>query len=141
VVGYGGRTINRLRLWAAAAPDYSGLQVFSHGQFVSAVAEVLKAESLTRVLYPDDSTSMGQTAQHEVRRARGGDETAQLSERLRAGRASVRGFNLSDEVMHRSPRPSVACRGPGTYHGLNCGKAIVCPNRTVVWGAMGASCR
>src|SRR5262249_59134244 len=60
VVGYGGKTINTLRLWAAAAPDYFDFQVFSHGDFVGAVAETLQAESLTRVLYPDDSTSMGQ---------------------------------------------------------------------------------
>ena len=60
VVGYGGKTINTLRLWAAAAPDSFDFQVFSHGEFVSAVAKTLGAESLTRVLYPDDSTSMGQ---------------------------------------------------------------------------------
>jgi starch phosphorylase len=60
VVGYGGTTINTLRLWAAAAPDYFDFQVFSHGEFVGAVAETLTAESVTRVLYPDDSTSMGQ---------------------------------------------------------------------------------
>ena len=60
VVGYGGKTINTLRLWAAAAPDSFDFQEFSHGDFVGAVAETLAAESLTRVLYPDDSTSMGQ---------------------------------------------------------------------------------
>ncbi len=60
VVGYGGKTINTLRLWAAAAPDVFDFQVFSAGEFVSALAERLTAESLTRVLYPDDSTSMGQ---------------------------------------------------------------------------------
>jgi glycogen phosphorylase len=60
IVGYGGRTINTLRLWSAAAPDYFNFQEFSHGDFVGAVAEALEAESLTRVLYPDDSTSMGQ---------------------------------------------------------------------------------
>ena len=60
VVGYGGKTINTLRLWSAAAPDYFDFQVFSHGEFVGAVAETLTAESLTRVLYPDDSTSQGQ---------------------------------------------------------------------------------
>src|SRR6202040_3145757 len=59
VVGYGGKTINTLRLWEAAAPDYFNFEAFSHGEFVSAVAETLGAESLTRVLYPDDSTSMG----------------------------------------------------------------------------------
>ena len=60
VVGYGGKTINTLRLWAAAAPDYFDFQAFSHGEFVGAVAETLAAESLTRVLYPDDSTIRGQ---------------------------------------------------------------------------------
>src|SRR5580698_7717063 len=60
VVGYGGNNINTLRLWAAGAPDYFDFQAFSHGDFVSAVAETLEAESITRVLYPDDSTSLGQ---------------------------------------------------------------------------------
>src|SRR5436309_4587786 len=60
VVGYGGKTINTLRLWAATAHDYFDFQEFSHGDFVGALAETLGAESLTRVLYPDDSTTQGQ---------------------------------------------------------------------------------
>src|SRR5262245_29960350 len=36
VVGYGGNTINTLRLWAAAAPDYFNFQEFSGGDFVGA---------------------------------------------------------------------------------------------------------
>jgi len=60
VVGYGGKTINTLRLWAAAARDSFDFAQFSHGDFVGALAETLGAESLTRVLYPDDSTTMGQ---------------------------------------------------------------------------------
>ena len=60
VVGYGGETINTLRLWAAAAPDYFDFQEFSSGDFVAALAGTLATESLTRVLYPDNSTSMGQ---------------------------------------------------------------------------------
>jgi starch phosphorylase len=60
VVGYGGQNINTLRLWAADATQYFDFQEFSHGEFVSAVAEGLEAASLTRVLYPDDSTTTGQ---------------------------------------------------------------------------------
>ena len=60
VVGYGGKTINTLRLWAAKAPEYFDFVAFSHGDFVAAMAESLEAETLTRVLYPDDSTSLGQ---------------------------------------------------------------------------------
>ena len=41
MVGYGGKTINTLRLWAAAAPDYFDFQEFSSGDFVGAVAETL----------------------------------------------------------------------------------------------------
>jgi starch phosphorylase len=60
VVGFGGKTINTLRLWGAAAPDFFNFREFSGGDFVSALADTLAAESLTRVLYPDDSTSQGQ---------------------------------------------------------------------------------
>jgi starch phosphorylase len=60
VVGYGGKTINTLRLWAAAAPDQFDFHRFSSGDFIGAFTESLAAEALTRVLYPDDSTSLGQ---------------------------------------------------------------------------------
>jgi len=60
VIGYGGKNINTLRLWAASTPDYFDFQQFSRGEFVGALTETLAAESLTRVLYPDDSTAMGQ---------------------------------------------------------------------------------
>ena len=59
VVGYGGKTINTLRLWAAAAADVFNFAEFSSGDFIGALAETLSAESLTRVLYPDDSTTQG----------------------------------------------------------------------------------
>ncbi|WP_334267014.1 glycogen/starch/alpha-glucan phosphorylase [Edaphobacter sp. HDX4] len=60
VVGYGGKTINTLRLWSAAACNSFDFQEFSSGAFAEALADTLAAESLTRVLYPDDSTSKGQ---------------------------------------------------------------------------------
>jgi starch phosphorylase len=60
VIGYGGDTVNTLRLWAAATPDYFDLQAFNRGEFAGALTETLAAESLTRVLYPDDSTVAGQ---------------------------------------------------------------------------------
>jgi starch phosphorylase len=59
VVGYGGKNINTLRLWVAGTPDFFDFQQFSRGDFVGALAETLGAESLTRVLYPDDSTTQG----------------------------------------------------------------------------------
>ena len=60
VVAYGGNTINTLRLWSASASNQFDFQEFSSGVFVEALAGTLAAESLTLVLYPDDSTSQGQ---------------------------------------------------------------------------------
>jgi glycogen phosphorylase len=61
VVGYGAQCINTLRLWAAAAPDSLDLAEFSQGGFAGAVLQSVAAESLTRVLYPDDSTLAGRS--------------------------------------------------------------------------------
>jgi starch phosphorylase len=59
VVGYGAHCINTLRLWSAAAPESFDFAGFSHGDFAGAVIQNVAAESLTRVLYPDDSTEAG----------------------------------------------------------------------------------
>lgn len=61
IVGFGGKTINSLRLWSAVAPDYFDFQEFSSGDFVGALVGSIAAQTLTRVLYPDDSTEMGQS--------------------------------------------------------------------------------
>jgi glycogen phosphorylase len=61
VVGYGAQCINTLRLWGAAASDSLDLAEFSQGGFAGAVLQSVAAESLTRVLYPDDSTLAGRT--------------------------------------------------------------------------------
>jgi starch phosphorylase len=59
VVGYGGKTINTLRLWAVKASNDFDFAQFSSGDFVGALAEALTAETITRVLYPDDHTMEG----------------------------------------------------------------------------------
>jgi starch phosphorylase len=59
VVGYGAKCVNTLRLWAASAAHSFDFGEFSHGDFAGAVLEKVAAESVTRVLYPDDSTEAG----------------------------------------------------------------------------------
>jgi starch phosphorylase len=59
VVGYGGRTINTLRLWGASSAGFFDLDEFNSGDFFGAVHDKVMAENLTRVLYPDDSTNAG----------------------------------------------------------------------------------
>ena len=61
VVGYGGRTINTLRLWQASTPDVFDFGEFSGGDFFAAVSDRTLAETVSRVLYPDDSTPRGRS--------------------------------------------------------------------------------
>jgi glycogen phosphorylase len=61
VVGYGGKTINTLRLWKAGSASDFKFGAFSGGDFFGAVSDQILAESLTRVLYPDDSTPRGRS--------------------------------------------------------------------------------
>jgi starch phosphorylase len=59
VVGFGGQAVNTLRLWGGASSENFDFGEFSAGDFVGAVLSKLAGESLTRVLYPDDSTEAG----------------------------------------------------------------------------------
>lgn len=61
VVGFGGKTINTLRLWKATTPQDFDFGEFSSGDFFGAVSDQVIAESLTRVLYPDDTTPRGRS--------------------------------------------------------------------------------
>ena len=60
VVGYRGKRVNTLRLWTAHAIDPIRLDAFNAGDHIGALAGKNRAESLTRVLYPADSSDAGQ---------------------------------------------------------------------------------
>ena len=59
VVGYGGKTVNTLRLWSAKSTEEFDLEDFNRGEYVEAVTNKVLAENLTKVLYPNDSISAG----------------------------------------------------------------------------------
>ena len=59
IVGYGGKTINTLRLWAAESPDAFSFEEFNSGDYTEAVRNKINAETLSQVLYPNDTLYMG----------------------------------------------------------------------------------
>jgi starch phosphorylase len=59
VVGYGGKIVDTLRLWRAAAPDDFDFEDFNRGDYFGAVDHKVAAENLTKVLYPNDNNMMG----------------------------------------------------------------------------------
>ncbi len=60
VVGWRGRHVNTLRLWSARAGDPLRLDAFNRGDHVGALAERVRAESISKVLYPSDESPAGQ---------------------------------------------------------------------------------
>jgi starch phosphorylase len=58
--GWRGRHVNPLRLWSARAPSSIQLSALNHGDLVGATAARVRAEAISRVLYPNDATPEGQ---------------------------------------------------------------------------------
>lgn len=59
VVGYQGKTVNVLRLWEAQSSDYFNWDVFNAGGYIDSHAETVQAETISKVLYPNDETEAG----------------------------------------------------------------------------------
>ncbi len=59
VVGYKGTTVNILRLWESRATESFDWDVFNAGGYVDAQNEKAQAETISKVLYPNDSTEAG----------------------------------------------------------------------------------
>ena len=59
VIGYGTQNINTLRLWQCEAEEELDFNAFNDQDYLRALAQKNKAEDITRVLYPNDSTWEG----------------------------------------------------------------------------------
>jgi len=59
VVGYGGKTVNYLRLFAAKASQNFDMAIFNHGDYIRAVQRKIESEMVSKVLYPTESVSFG----------------------------------------------------------------------------------
>jgi glycogen phosphorylase len=59
IVGYGGATVNYLRLYAARASSEFNTEIFNDGDYFRAVEEKIAAETVSKVLYPADTFAAG----------------------------------------------------------------------------------
>jgi len=59
IPGYATSTVNNMRLWAAKASRDFDLKYFNEGNYIKAVEDKNQSENLSKVLYPQDSTTMG----------------------------------------------------------------------------------
>lgn len=61
IIGYGTKFIGRLRLWQAEPMEEFSFSLFNDQKYNEAVEEKNRAEDISRVLYPNDSTEEGKT--------------------------------------------------------------------------------
>ena len=59
IIGYGGKTVNTLRLWSAKAVEDFNFQNFNDGDYTQAVRDKMLAENISQVLYPNDTQYSG----------------------------------------------------------------------------------
>ncbi|HET7433335.1 MAG TPA: glycogen/starch/alpha-glucan phosphorylase [Thermoanaerobaculia bacterium] len=59
IVGYGGTTVNVLRLFSARASDEFDIGIFNTGDYIRAVQDKITGESISKVLYPSDTIAAG----------------------------------------------------------------------------------
>ncbi|PWR03624.1 glycogen phosphorylase [Meridianimarinicoccus roseus] len=59
VIGWKGRWANTLRLWSAKPTQIFDLDRFNSGDYIAASAPETLARTISRVLYPDDTTPQG----------------------------------------------------------------------------------
>jgi starch phosphorylase len=59
IIGYGGKTVNFLRLYTAKATEEFDFQRFNEGNYMEAVAEKIATENISKVLYPSDAVDAG----------------------------------------------------------------------------------
>jgi len=59
IVGYGGKTVNVLRLFSARSYHEFDMQIFNSGDYISAVEQKIASETISKVLYPSDSVAAG----------------------------------------------------------------------------------
>ena len=59
IVGYGGKTVNVLRLFTARSSDEFDIGIFNAGDYIAAVQHKINTEAISKILYPSDMVASG----------------------------------------------------------------------------------
>jgi starch phosphorylase len=59
IVGYGGKTVNVLRLFSARSSDDFDIGIFNAGDYIAAVQHKINTEAISKILYPSDVLDRG----------------------------------------------------------------------------------
>lgn len=105
IVGYGGETVNRLRLYSARSSHEFDMEVFSKGDYLQAVEQKVASEMISKVLYPSDSVERGRELRLISQKNRQRDRA--VGDNRKIGRRTI----AADSQWKRAPCRDGRCAG------------------------------
>ena len=108
IIGYGGKTVNTLRLWSAKALEEFSFAEFNEGDYTKAVREKVKAENISQVLYPNDTQFMGKVLRLKQQYFFVACSLADIMRRLKMQTNDIRQLPKYAAIQLNDTHPSIA---------------------------------
>ena len=108
IIGYGGKTVNTLRLWSAKALEEFSFEEFNEGDYTKAVRDKVKAENISQVLYPNDTQYMGKVLRLKQQYFFVACSLADIMRRFRRSSGNFRDLPQFAAIQLNDTHPSIA---------------------------------
>ena len=108
VPGWRGRWCNTLRLWSAKSIREFDLEPFNRGDWMAAAAPSVLAETISRVLYPDDTTEQGRELRLKQEYFFTAASLADIVRRFLARHDDVSGLPRAVAIQLNDTHPAIA---------------------------------
>ncbi|RYE80120.1 MAG: glycogen/starch/alpha-glucan phosphorylase [Myxococcales bacterium] len=108
IIGYGRGNVNTLRLWSARSSEEFDLDVFNAGDYEKAVYDKTRSETISKVLYPNDSVQVGRELRLRQQYFFVACSIADIIDRYRRHHATFDEFPNKMAIQLNDTHPSVA---------------------------------
>ncbi len=108
IPGWRGQWTNTLRLWTAKSKRAFDLEPFNRGDYMAAAAPEVFAETISRVLYPDDSTETGKELRLKQEYFFTSASLQDLLRRFTAGNTDIRALPTKVAIQMNDTHPAIA---------------------------------
>ena len=108
ISGYGTDHTNLLRLWDAKSPIPVDMNLFSSGQYLKAVEQRAMAESISKVLYPEDNHYEGKSLRLKQQYFFVSATLQSIVRKHRSEYGTLRNFHLKHVIQINDTHPTLA---------------------------------
>ena len=108
IAGYGTDHVNVLRLWDAKSPTPLDMSLFSRGEYLKATEQKAMAESIAKVLYPEDNHYEGKSLRLKQQYFFVSATIQSIVRKHRAEYGTLRNFHLKHVIQINDTHPTLA---------------------------------